>query len=283
VKTDHQWADGLLPKIRALRPMISAGSDISVHTLLCHQHLVYYLFSIKTFLTFSGLLAQVFVYDDGTLSCQDRQILLIELPGVKIIPASTIRTAGRLRCFPNCAQFLKQHVLAPKLLAVHEFGCTNRMILLDSDVLFLKRPAEIVAWCCTNSTIGMYAADLSRDESVSLHSFEFEQAGSQFVPNFNSGLLCITPHHLDLDLVEKTLPVVHGRVGGSRWLEEQTLWAVLVGRIKSCVLPESYSMRGSYKSNHTVDLSTSICVHYSYPKAQFFSEGVRHLITRKLL
>jgi len=280
----HKWVDVLLETVHQLRPTISSDADLSVHTLICHQHLIYYLFSIKMFLTLSGLATQVVAYDDGTLSRDDASILQNELPGITMIPATAVRSSHHLRRFPNCARFLHEHVLAPKLLAVHRFAYTNRIILLDSDVLFLRHPEEIVNWCLGKDTVtGMYAADPSRNESVTLTPYEFAQAGSHFVPHFNSGLCCLLRDQFKLSLIEKTLPILRFRRRSSRWLEEQTLWALLVGRHSFRVLPSHYLMRGIHRPCRSYDLSRLTAIHYSSPKDQFFREGVQYLIARNRL
>lgn len=265
----------------AVRPRVVSyqRSRTSVHTLLCHRDLPYYLFAIATFLTFSELPCTVFVYDDGSLTAEDVQILRERVKGIRLVAWEETRHQSRPDRYPWCARFVDDHVLAKRLLAVHAHARTERIVILDADVLFFRTPREIVRWAEGGMTATLFNKDASDDASVNFTEKEFRRFGSKKIRRFNAGLVCTHRCLLDLELVERTLEYAY-RAGPHiyrDWTMEQTVMAVLIGRGTSQPLSDRYSFVND-SSRVEPDVSRLVCRHYSqFARSRFFTEGVRYL------
>jgi hypothetical protein len=272
-------AAGRIAEAIVSRPLRThSDAELAIHTLLCHDHLPYYLFCISTFLSFSGLRCSVFVYDDGTLEEEDRVILEATVQGINVIaPVQYARQLSR-QLYPHCHRFMTEHPLGRRLIGIAVMNTASRFIVLDSDVLFFKRPTDIVRWSSWPGIKSMFNRDSLRDESVCFGEQEFARFGGRAVPYFNAGLLCTSSSIIDLPVIEGILNYLYTAGYTGQWMWDQTIWAVLVSRHSYRPLPRSYHFQNRFSNDRRIDLTQLISKHYSEPRDIFFSEGVMYLL-----
>ncbi len=269
-----------LERLCAISVRSARRSLLAVHTQLCRRHLPLYLFGIKTFLRFSGLPCRVVVSNDGSLSRTDEQVLRSEIPGVEVMASrDTCEYERMLVRHPACRRFLRSHRFARKLFTPFLVPSVTHVILLDADVLWLRRPHEILRWASSVRPVdSLFNVDPS-DRSVSMRPHEWKAAGLRRVPHFNAGLLCLPRHLLDLAIVERVLQALEQRDDRSGiWIEEQTVWAGLVGRGCWKRLPPCYHVVSKETAGNARDLNQFTTIHYTGAKEKLMGEGVRFLV-----
>lgn len=144
----NKYGDGLLFHSVTSTPPIAVNptSDTGVHTAVPHRYLYAYLTAIKSLLRYHQDLA-IYVHDDGSLKPEDKGIIEKHLPGVRIIErAWADRTFEEqvgdeflVKVRKSYTSYLK--LFDPTLVSTH-----RRIIIVDTDVLFLHRPAAIINW-----------------------------------------------------------------------------------------------------------------------------------------
>lgn len=117
-----------------------------VHTAVPHKYLYAYLTAAKSFLRYQEDVA-VYVHDDGSLTAEDKQLIRRHIPGAKVIDrawadsefAKRVNDEFLSKVRGSYTSYLK--LFDPTLVSTNE-----RILIVDTDVLFLKEPAEIMKW-----------------------------------------------------------------------------------------------------------------------------------------
>ena len=225
--------------IRTERPY-----DAEVHTLLCHEHLLLYLFAAKSLLRYSGRLRAV-VHDDGSLSTVDRWILRFHLPNCRIISkeAADREMEARLERYPQVRRVRAENVRLCQLVDYCALSSTDRVIGMDSDVLFLREPKALLDWVSGQ-----------RGDSV-LYSPERAPKGSHWVPEVMGDVGCLNDlccglvcqdrrTFFDLPLLERLIEMTPDRIlEGKRWVVQ--MYYSLLGAACS---GQKGSLGGAYES-----------------------------------
>ena len=213
---------------------VDASAPVVLYTLL-HAHAVHaYLLAVKSFLRFCPAL-EVVVQSDGTLDEAARRVLEQHVPGVRIIGRDeTERAVGRwLSDTPlgievsACGLFVRF-----KLLSVLALFPRRRVILFDSDLLFLRRPQAVVAW--TAGEAGAPAVFYGCGGATVAAAFR--AMGFAFpridVARFNSGFFGFENVFAPDDVAPIFRRVAAHDPGllATAWDAEQAIWAVLLNR-----------------------------------------------------
>ncbi len=205
-------------------------------TLTCHRDVLMYLVAIKSFLTFYRDVA-VMVFDDGTLTRADRRLLEQHIQGIG------------LYALPGPDDPLDRHVASDrnvgKLQGVLRYARTHKILLMDSDVIFLKEPTEVLRWIVEGTAVRWYAQDLSEHHNS---KGELKQAFgvSAFPPYFNAGFVGLFREDLVKDEVRHILEVVAGLPTVK--FKEQAAWCVLLGRKAIAPLSERRYVTCGFRS-----------------------------------
>jgi hypothetical protein len=279
--TSHE-ADSLVLRIAeyALGHQISTPSDASVQlfSLVCHRDLLYYLTAVRAFMRASVLSCSVLIVSDGTLTRSDVSILRSVLPDACIRGAESDQFGGFPEGLPGLRRFVRENPLGRKLAGALRYASAPNLILLDSDVLFLRRPRVIVEWVYSSEACSLFGRD-SRPDSCGL-SLQSQRSLGVIIPShFNSGLLCIRRASLDIALAEQVISHLYSIDAGSKWIWEQTAFAAMVGRGQHRSLPGDYLFVNDANLGNERDLTRLSAVHYSGPARRcFFTEGVEFLL-----
>ena len=214
----------------------STNFDAEVHMLVGKYHLYAAVAALKSFFLHSGLAPRVGVtfHFDPSMRPRHERLLRRHFPGADCLyfGKRDARLDTILNDRPFCRGLYDNHPLAPKLFRVPALCRSNRVILLDTDTLFYRRPDAIVDWVVGGSDTPMY---LDEKPGVAPHralQLAYEALSQQMGFNceqfcyFNSGLLLFQPERIDYDLIERFLkfqaeqPNIH--TGG--WCIEQTAY-----------------------------------------------------------
>ncbi len=181
-------------------------ADIEFHSLVSHNDCLMYLLAIKSFLRFFKDIA-VIVHDDGTLNDSDKAILEAHIKDVSIISLqeADAKVLEALSSFSNCRYFRKIYPNAKQLFDYSLLSKTQRIFSFDSDLLFLKRPTEIISWIRNNSQTLIYHVETLLPHSDLFRKYRLEEVG-----NINIGFAGYNKQIIDFAVIEHALQkVIH--------------------------------------------------------------------------
>jgi hypothetical protein len=195
-------------------PVVRDLPNAEVHQLLGHRHVGMGLWSLKSLVKSAAAGLGVVVHDDGSLTDGDVALMHRHLPGIQIIarPDADVRMRGLLANYPACTSFrfgnvpvtnhrgqsYNMFVMSLILFDINLLTASNKIIILDADVLFFQRPNLIADWALDkNDTRTLYSVEAYKPQREHNGTLSFGQKAAR---TLNSGLLCLTKskvYHLD--------------------------------------------------------------------------------------
>lgn len=257
------------------------GTDNSIceiHVLTCERDWLNLIWSLKSFYHYSKRKYALRIHDDGTLKTENRAILQYHFPDARILDRQDVDSAifTLLKKYPRCLDFRLTNHLAPKLFDFANYLQSDRMLLLDCDVLFFSEPTALIR----RIENPQYAINTANADIATAYTVESSlvQQNCGFTPieRFNSGLGLIHKASLNLDWIEEFLALPG--IIGHFWRIEQTLFALCSSRFGVELLPSEYNVRldkgiKGYPSRHYVGKIRHL----------MYSEGIRHLAKNNFL
>jgi hypothetical protein len=214
-------------------------------------------------------------HDDGTLTPESTAGIRAFLPGSVVISAEQAQSEAqrRLHDFPRCLSARQRHIMTHKLLDVALFAPGPRYLLLDSDLLFFRRPEEIATWLRGGERVNLWNS--SEGEFLNLTPQESsDRHGVKLVQGFNAGFGCVWRESVDFNLLEDYFR--HESVWCHPHRVEQTAYALLSARFGVRLLPKTYLVDWHRESGLPAGI---IMKHYlGVIRDLFFSEGIGHLL-----
>lgn len=273
------YRDNVRYRILKTQPILNTtDKTCEIHVFTCSQDWLNLIWTLKTFYYYSKRHYALCIHDDGTLTESDRLTLQEHFPQARIIerPSADAHVFSALQAYPYCLEFRKTNHLSPKVFDFAAYLESNRMLLLDSDILFFQEPTTLLERIedpkyCLNSVNGDTASAYTVDPSMVQEKCDFE-----LIERFNSGLGLIHKASINLNWIEEFL-MLPGIIGHF-WRIEQTLYALCSSRFGVELLPKPYDvhLEGS--------INGSPCRHYvGRIRHLMYSEGIRHLVQRGFL
>ncbi len=249
-----------------------------IHVLTCAKDWINLVWTLKTFYYYSNRHYALCIHDDGTLTKNDLAALKYHFPNARMIdrPSADARILAELETYPSCLEFRKSNHLAPKVFDFRSYLESDRMLLLDSDILFYRSPIELLQSIeDPNYLLNTVNGDIASAYTVDPKMVQ-EKCGFAMIQRFNSGLGLIHRASLNLDWIEEflSLPGIIGHF----WQIEQTLYALCSSRFGGELLPDAYNVRlnqgiGCSPSRHYVGAIRHL----------MYSEGIRQLVRQGFL
>jgi hypothetical protein len=267
------YRDVVRPRILQTPPV--EGLDdrrCEIHVLTSQQDWLNLIWALKSFYASSGRKYELCIHDDGSLEPFSRDQLLKHFPDARLIDRPTADRAvlPALEQFPRSRAFRETNHLSPKLFDFRHFLRADRMLLLDSDVLFFENATELVR----RIEDPTYRRNSVNADIQTGYTVDPVAAGKRFGMNvperFNSGLGVIHGDSLQLEWIEEFLDFPG--ILGHFWRIEQTLFALCSARYGVELLPPEYR----------VSLARGVdgCVAKHYVGAirhLMYGEGIRKL------
>lgn len=193
-------------------------AEIEIHTLTNHYYVPMYLGALKSFLRFYDNVA-VIVHDDGSLAGNDQNLLKEHVKGIRIIDRrSADRETGKaLDKFPNCKKYRQKILDSFQVFDFLLLGKKNKFISMDCDLLFLKKPQELINWVINKNRqiLALY------EECPFYQSDVLSRLGVIFTPHVNAAIFCAYKEIIDMKFIENILSEVK-----LDWYLAQTLYAI---------------------------------------------------------
>jgi hypothetical protein len=266
------YRDVIRRRICDTAPVRGTSSDVcEIHVLTRDDDWLNLLWTLKTFYHFSRRRYALCIHDDGTVSPEVAAVLRAHFPEARLITRAEADRAvlPTLEGFPRCLAFRKSNILSLKLFDFVRFLQSERMLLIDSDILFFAEPVDLLRRIedpsyQMNTVNADAASTYTVDPAVVKERFGFDMG-----PCFNSGLGLIHKDSLRLEWIEEFLALPG--IIGHFWRIEQTLFALCSFRRGAELLPDEYRVR----LDGTMPGS---CKHYVGPiRHHMYQSGMRRL------
>jgi lipopolysaccharide biosynthesis glycosyltransferase len=273
-------------------------NDVGMVTLLCHEHVGFYIFCLTSFFYTTGLQLPVYILDDGSLTKDDISLLNSHF---------NVMIETRESCDAKLKQQAKKypfvynqifgsnvhHMMFRKIIAILA-SPYPRCIYTDSDLLFLKRPTEIRDWIIQKQTAFLYTAHNCEREYKNTYPLVFyiehnfrkllkKVTKIDFDTSFNSGLLCIPDtSHFNFSRCNTCVKILFKNYVNEIITMDEITLSVLFANTHAVRLPtETYRVAPflvDYKKTEQ-----TICIHYAAEsKIHFVPDAVKLAIQTKL-
>lgn len=208
--------------------MVYTALPVTVHGLVCHDHVNMAYASFSSLLKFSVQPLQAMIHDDGSLTAADIE-QLNRLPNTIVLTRAEAdeRMNPLLKNYPHCYKIRYEHPMFLKLLDTALLSQSD-FAYCDTDIMFFRPFDGLFRWSDTD-TSAIFMMDYLEAYSV----FPWHLIGTnklELPSKVNAGLMFIRKSAYDLDFVEWFLSKRSFRSKPVHKME-QTCWAALGYRI----------------------------------------------------
>lgn len=240
----------VLRKVLFTNPVrLGTKPAVDVRMLVCKKDFIMAILCLKSFIRYYNN-CTVHIHDDGSLD--ENAIHLIES---HIIGSQVIRARDSNEWFRSKERNLydkrelakKMFKIMPitvhKLFDLYYMSDANKVILLDSDILFLRKPAKVINWIIDEHTLSnMYAQPYLKNLIIKNETIKLLFPGHDIIEKFNSGLLCVDKRLISSDLILEVLDKVQSD-HHIRILGDECIWRLVFSHTKSFNFPfEEYPL-----------------------------------------
>jgi hypothetical protein len=273
------YRDVVRPRILRTPPITGVTErNCEIHVLTSSQDWLNLIWALKSFYAASRRRYALCIHDDGTVSERASLELRRQFPHSRFISRSEADATvlPLLKGYPRSKGLRQTNQLSLKIFDFAHYLQCDRMLLLDSDVLFFSEPTELLR----RIEDPEYHKNTVNGDIASAYTVTSEDvrrySGLALVERFNSGLGLIHRNSLQLDWFEEFLSIPG--IIGHFWQIEQTLFALCSSRFGVDLLPSEYDVR-------TTDRIDGVpCSHYvGAIRHLFYKEGIREIDKSGLL
>jgi hypothetical protein len=222
----------MIAAARELPPLpATSGAPLELHLLTGRRFWDQTAFCLWTFARHAGRPIAPVIYDDGSLNAETRAPLARLFPAARFVTRD--ETIARLDAHLPAAKFpaLRERWLnypnIRKLLDPH-VGQRGWKLVIDSDLLFFRRPDFLLAWLDAPKR-ALHAVDCETSYGYTrplLNSL----AAAPLAERVNVGLTGLDGAELDWEKLERWTATLHAREGTSYYLEQALIAMLVAGR-----------------------------------------------------
>jgi len=251
--------DTLAPRAVARRadwPLFQ--EPVSVHMVLSRRTLLMGMLALRSLEFHSRMTWNLFIHEDGSLAVEDLKKLQAGFPAARIVGRGEAdqALAEALSEFPACRENRLKHNWFLKFFDTRHFAPHNHYIVIDSDIVFFRRPDFILQWIASRSEDLWFMKDTREKYSMGRRDIEATLEMTVW-PKVNSGLDLMYRPAVDLALAETFLEKCAPQSREYQFLE-QSLFAITGSAWgKGGTLPAEYEI--SWNNFRRRD---AVCRHY---------------------
>ena len=219
-------AAGTLPLLHRF-----TGQPVRIHLLTGHRFWYQTLFCLWTFARHAERTLHPVIYDDGSLAEAHRESLRRIFPAARFVSHGEANAAlethlpsGR---YPHLHERWHNYPNIRKLIDPH-VGSTGWKLVLDSDLLFFRRPEFLLSWSDAPSK-PLHAIDCETSYGYSRALMD-RLAGAPTGELVNVGLTGLNSDEIDWDKLESWTAALHSAEGSSYFLEQALIAMLVAGR-----------------------------------------------------
>src|SRR5262245_35576694 len=238
------YRDVVRPRILSTPPIEDTIDErCEIHVLTSKEDWLNLVWTLKSFYVASGRRYALCIHEDGSLVEAELAALGKHFPAARIIQRAEAdaKLAELLRGFPRSLAFRNTNLLAPKVFDFVAYLESDRMGLLDSDLLFFAEPTiylqRVEDPAYRRNTFNADCADAYTVEPDAVR----EHFGHQLLPRVNSGFGLVHRDSIRWEWLEEFL-ALPGILDGHFWRIEQTLFALCSSRYGVELLPDEYTL-----------------------------------------
>lgn len=248
--------------------------DLEIHSLICNRDVVMAINNFKSLQKFEEFTdVVIYLHDDGSLSETDKQ-LLSKIPNIEFIDRKW--ADNEIEKFLVNHPYCKEYRLGGnKINLWHKiksfdyfyFSKTKKVLGMDTDLLFMRKPEEVVD--LINKNTPFYYPDIQ-----SAYCFNEPKNEIPRLENVNTGLIFIpSEEYYSIDAIEHALSnLIRGGVNFFPSWIEQSAFAHMFKVIDGYVSLPIEKYRIPYFQNVDIDLVE--CLHFvSYPAVRDTYQG----------
>lgn len=254
-----------------------AAAEIpTVHMLVSSKTWHAGLIAAASFEHHTGRRWKFVIHDDGTVGAGARQRIASLFADARFVPRPEAegRALEFLGHHPLCMQHRAKHNLFLKFFDFAAFAPGERFIVLDSDVIFFRKPEEILEWTGSRAETCFYNEDTKEKYCIPRQNIE-GALGIRLWPRFNSGLVLLPAAAINLDLAERLLSEFETTAHHPQFFE-QTLYALMASAWnRGGALPGTYEISWGYFRHRG-----AVCRHYvgDFKHDLLYIEGAPQLL-----
>ncbi|AFY74975.1 hypothetical protein Syn7502_03076 [Synechococcus sp. PCC 7502] len=273
------YRDNVRYKILNTKPITNTTDQTTeIHVLTYTNDWLNLIWALKSFYYFSKRQYALCIHEDGSLTSENIATLQFHFPNARIITRNDANkeVLEQLKSYPRCLGLRKTNNLSLKVFDFLLYLQSDRLLLLDSDILFFQEPIDLLHriensdYILNTLNADVDSAYTVKPEVVKSH------LGFDLAPRVNSGLGLIHKSSLNLQWIEEFLALPD--IIGHFWRIEQTIYALCSSRFGVELLPPAYDvhLEGS--------INGSPSRHYvGKIRHLMYSEGIRHLVQNGFL
>lgn len=260
-----------------LLPPVGSGPPLTLHLLSGKKFWDQTIFCLWSFARQARREAAPVIYDDGSLDNHAREAM------TRVFPLARFRS--KRECveqldlhlpqaqFPVLRERWQNYPNIRKLIDVHAGG-TGWKLVLDSDLLFFRRPDFLLDWL-EAPRVPLHATDIETAYGYSRPLLR-ELAGTELRERVNVGLCGLRSEELDWEKLEYWCRTLIEREGTSYYLE-QALVALLTAGRECRIAPEADYV--TLPQPPEASACRAVMHHYvAGSKAWYFRQNWRHAI-----
>jgi len=216
-------------------------SPLEVHLLTGHRFWYQTAFCLWTLSSNANRRVSPSIWDDGSLLAKEREALLRLFPGARFV--SRRETLAHLdrhlpaSRFPVLRERWQHYPNIRKLIDIHA-GSTGWKLVLDSDLLFFRRPSFLIDWL-DQPRKPLHAVDCETSYGYSMGLLA-ELAGTAPAECLNVGLCGLQSEKIDWDRLESWCHTLIDRSGTHYYLEQALVALLLAGKDCAIAPAEDY-------------------------------------------
>ena len=239
------------------RPAAKTG-DPTVHMLVSSRTWHAGLLAYVAFEQHTNRHWRFYIHEDGTVDDAARRIITKTLPDATLISReeADAKMRNSLEAFPLCLEQRSRHNLFLKFSDFVSFAPGERFIVLDSDVIFFRRPGEILSWVDSADDACLHNEDTKEKYCIPREEIR-KTLGIAMWPRFNSGLVLMPRRAVDFQLAERFISAFKNSVHHPQFFEQTLYGLTATAWGRGGPLPSSYEISWGYFRK-----PGAICRHY---------------------
>ena len=257
----------------------AGDSPIEVHLVCCQKDYLCALWALKSFYFTAAVTYPLIVHLNGHMTALALTRLRKHLPNARLLQQEeadkTVIDWLEANHCPRLQKTRAKNGFMLKLIDVNLLSRDPNVLLLDSDVLFFRRPQELLDAVQAPLGGSLFQRDAGSTYNVTLDEARTE-LGISLAPAVNTGIVLFNTDSIDLRRCEELLghPGVARQTG---WIE-QTLYALVASEQQHVrYLPSTYLVSLDAES----DLSRLTARHYAGPSRRYLTEEGLPFAARK--
>lgn len=259
-------------------PEFPGAQAAALHLMTGRRFWYQTVFCLHTFAAHAKANVQAEIYDDGSIDETCAARLRALGPGIRIHFIGELRAQLEKHLpraqFPVLRERWDNYPNIRKLIDVH-LGSRGWKLVIDSDLLFFRRPDFLLTWLARPDRI-LHAVDSTESYGYSRRLMR-ELAGAEIPPLVNVGLCGLRSEDLNWVELERWCTTLHARERTNYYLE-QALVAMLAARTTCAIAPAADYI--TLPSRPEISHPTAVMHHYvDTTKRGYFREGWRHFMT----